>query len=528
MKRISYLLFLPLFAHASYAESNNPNIVLIMVDDMGYSDIGCYGGEIPTPNIDNLANEGIRFTQFYNTSRCCPTRASLLTGLYQHQVGVGHMTTEGSYNFDYGTDGYRGQLNRNCVTLPEVLKEAGYNTYMTGKWHLGSDMDDRPLQRGFDKYYGCLRGAFNYFRPGDKYMYGNDLLEQPDPKTYYTTDAFTDTAVSWIDTRDNTQPFFLYMAYNAPHWPLHAKKEDVDKFIGKYMEGWDVLRQKRFERQVAMGLFDESLGLSPRDTNVRPWSEVSEEQKIRSDLRMAVYAAQIYSIDENVGKIVRMLKQKGELNNTLIVFLSDNGASAEPYKEFGGGNFEDLNKADKGGIISIGRGWANLCNTPFQKYKNNAFEGGMATPFIACWPNGISKGIKGKFVSDVSHIMDVMPTILELSGATYPTMRNNELINDYVGISFVPLLKEHKREEHKYLFFEHENRCAVRSGDWKIISKYGEFNWLLYNIKEDRNEQKNIASTHPEIVAELSEAWRKWALEKKVVPKGDPIGKGYH
>ena len=507
--------------------AQKPNIILILADDLGFSDLGCYGGEIPTPNIDKLAQTGVRFTQFYNTSRCCPTRASLLTGLYQHEAGVGHMTSEGPFDFDYGVDGYRGQLNRNCVTIAEVLKNAGYNTYMTGKWHLGSDMDDRPLQRGFDKYYGCLRGAFNYFKPEDLFMYGNDVLEEPDPSTYYTTDAFTDSAVSWINNRLETQPFFLYMAYNAPHWPLHAKQEDVAKFVGKYMHGWDVLRQKRFERQVELGLFDESLGVSPRDSNVRPWEQIPNDQKKRSDFRMAVYAAQVYSIDENVGKIIAALEEKNQMENTLIIFLSDNGACAEPYSEFGGGAFEDVNNPNKGGVISIGRGWANLCNTPFRRYKNSPYEGGIATPFIAHWPKGISSDLEGEFVGDVAHITDIMPTIANFTGAEYPQEYKGNFIFDLAGTSFASVFSGMKRSASEFLFFEHENNCAVRSGEWKIISRFGDFDWELYNVVEDRNELHDVASKHPEIVKKLAEAWRKWAQDNRVVPKGDSNGKGY-
>lgn len=507
--------------------AQKPNIVLILADDMGFSDIGCYGSEIPTPNIDKLAQHGVRFSQFYNTARCCPTRASLLTGLYQHEVGVGHMTTEGPFDFDYGVDGYKGQLNRNGVTIAEVLKTAGYSTYMTGKWHLGHDMDDRPLQRGFDKYYGCLRGAFNYFKPEDLFMYGNDVLQEPDPSIFYATDAFTDSAVCWINHRPDDKPFFLYMAYNAPHWPLHAKKEDVNKFIGKYMTGWDELRRQRFERQVKIGLFDESLGVSPRDSNVRPWEQVPEDQKTRSDYRMAVYAAQVFSIDENVGKIVAALEEKGEMENTLIIFLSDNGACAEPYNEFGGGAFEDVNNPDKSGVISIGRGWANLCNTPFRRYKNSAYEGGIATPFVAHWPKGISSELEGHFIDDVAHITDIMPTLANLAGAEYPQIYKGNFIFDLASTSFAPVFSGMERKPSEFLFFEHENNCAVRSGEWKIISRFGDFEWELYNVVEDRNELHDVASKHPEIVGKLAEAWRTWAQANRVVPKGDSKGKGY-
>lgn len=528
MRYLIALLLTPLSLLAQGPDSR-PNIVLIMTDDMGYSDVGCYGGEIPTPHIDRLATKGIRFTQFYNTSRCCPTRASLLTGLYQHQTGVGHMTTEGHNDFDYGVDGYRGHLNRNCVTFAEVLKSTGYHTYMTGKWHLGHAMDDRPLQRGFEKFYGSLSGAFSYFKPhGDRHlMAGNTRLPEPDPTTYYATDAFTDQAIQWITAQEDEKPFFLYLAYNAPHWPLHAKPVDIDRFVGKYRQGWDTLRRARFQRQVDMGLFDASLDISPRDRNVRPWSDVPKDQQKRSDYRMAVYAAQVYSIDENIGKLLAALEKQKKLENTLILFLSDNGACAEPYNEFGGGKMSDINDPNNGGMVSVGRGWANLSNTPFREYKNRPQEGGIATPCIAHWPSGIAKRLTGRFVRDVAHIIDVMPTVLELAQASYPTMVNQELIPEPVGQSLVPFFKQGKRTAPETLFFEHEHNCAVRSGDWKAMARYGEYQWELYNIRKDRNELTNLAASHPEIVKRLDRAWRRWALQTKVAPKGQYENKGY-
>lgn len=523
---LSLVFLLPFLVRAD----DRPNIVLVMVDDMGYSDIGCYGGEIPTPHIDRLAERGVRFSGFYNASRCCPTRASLMTGLYQHQTGIGHMMSEGRFNFDYGVDGYRGELNRSCVTLAEVLGSAGYHTWMTGKWHLGDAMDDRPLQRGFDKFYGSTSGAFSYFMPhGSRHlMEGNEPLPPPDPKTYYTTDAFTDKAVDWIQEQDDDNPFFLYLAHNAPHWPLHAKEEDIEQFVGTYMKGWDAIRQERFARQVKMGLFDKSLGVSPRDPTVRPWSDVPEDQKIRSDFRMAVYAAQIVSVDENMGKLVAALEDEGKLDNTLILFLSDNGACAEPYNEFGGGDFNSINDPNTGGMVSVGSGWANMQNTPFRRYKNTPYEGGMATPFIAHWPEGIQKQLRGKIVREVAHILDIMPTVIDLSEADYPSIANGELIPEPAGISLVPLFSGKKRDGHDYLFFEHQLNCAVRSGDWKAISTYGEYNWELYNIKTDRNELKNVADKHPEIVKRLDRAWRNWALNSKVAPKGRWQDRGYN
>lgn len=504
------------------AEPSRPNVVIIMVDDMGWSDISCYGGEIPTPHIDSLADEGIRFTQFYNTSRCCPTRASLLTGLYQHQTGIGHMTSEGQWDFDYGVDGFRGRMNLNCVTVAEVLKSAGYDTCMTGKWHLGSEKpNDRPLQRGFDHFYGSLAGAFSFFKPhGERGLtLGNQRLPEPDPETYYCTDAFSDYAVDFIKEHGDS-PFFLYVAYNAPHWPLHAKEEDIEKFVGKYMEGWDVLRQRRFDRQVEMGIFEEKLGVSPRDPTVRPWEDVPAQQKKDSDYRMAVYAAQVYSVDYNVGKIVDALRAEGELDNTLILFLSDNGACAEPYTEFGGGEMSDINDPDNGGMVSYGSGWANLSNTPFRQYKNRPEEGGIATPLIAHWPKGIKSSLEGTFVRDVGHIIDFMPTILEISGANYPRMHRNELIHPYEGESLTPFFKNGARADPQPYFFEHSKNLAVRMDDWKILGRYGEWNWELYNVVEDRNELNDLASKHPEVVDKMAHEWEKWALRTNAAPRG--------
>lgn len=509
---------------------DRPNIILVMVDDMGYSDIGCYGGEIPTPNIDRLAADGVRFSQFYNAARCCPTRASLLTGLYQHQTGIGHMMSEGRFDFDYGVDGYRGQLNRSCVTLAEVLGTAGYHTWMTGKWHLGDEMDDRPLQRGWDKFYGSLSGAFSYFMPhGDRHlMEGNAPLPPPDPENYYTTDAFTDKAIDWIKSQEDDKPFFLYLSHNAPHWPLHAKEEDIEPFVGKYMKGWDAIRKERFERQVEMGLFDRSLGVSPRDPTVRPWSEVPEDQKRRSDYRMAVYAAQVYSIDENMGKLIKALENEDELDDTLIFFLADNGACAEPYNEFGGGDFDRINDPTTGGMVSVGSGWANMQNTPFRQYKNKPYEGGMATPFIAHWPSGIPGTLEGIILPDLAHILDVMPTFIDLSGATYPAVMDQELIPEPEGQSLLSILKGNGREEPEYLFFEHQMNCVVRSGDWKAISQFGEWKWELYNLRHDRNELKDVADENPKIVDRLDRAWRNWALRVKAAPKGRWEDRGYN
>jgi len=504
-----------------------PNVIIILADDMGYSDIGCYGSEIPTPNIDKLAKDGLRFSHFYNTSRSCPTRASLLTGLYQHQTGIGLMTTEAESNFDFGVDGYRGYLNKKCVTIAEVLKSAGYHTYMAGKWHLGSDsLSKRPLQRGFEHYFGCYQGAFSYFDPKGTRC----LIDEGDtiraPKGFYTTDAFTDKSIQFMAGKKDNKPFFLYLAFNAPHWPLHAKEVDIQKFVGKYMVGWDQLRKDRLKKQIKLGLFDKDTQLSPRDSRVRPWESVSDEQKVMSDYRMAVYAAQIYAIDYNVGKLVEYLKKTNQFDNTLIMFLSDNGACAEPYQEFGGGKQSDINDPNKSGAISYGIGWANLSNTPFRLYKNNPTEGGIATPFIAHWPAQI-KSQKGKITDVSGHILDIMPTILAITGAEYPKVYDGNVIQPLEGVSLLPALLNGKQKIEGYQYWEHSNNCAVSKGKWKAISRVGSDSWKLYDLGTDRTELHDLSAKYPDVVSDLASHWKDWSIRCKVVPKGTRTKNSY-
>ncbi len=531
VKEVSTLIVTFCFIAIPAISRNQPNIIIVLVDDMGYSDIGCYGGEIETPNIDKLAEDGIRFRQFYNTARCCPTRASLLTGLFPHQTGIGLMTSQGKWDFDFGVDGYRGQLNRNCVTLAEVLKSEGYHTYMTGKWHLGSEeMDDRPLQRGFDRYYGSYSGSFSYFKPhGNRGLwFGNDPLPEPDPENYYTTDAFTDKAIEFIEENEPGEPFFLYLAHNAPHWPLHAKEQDIEKYVGNYSKGWDKLREERLQRQKEIGLFDDSIELSVRDKRVRAWEEVEAKQKVNSDYRMAVYAAQVDCVDQNMGKLINALEKRGELKHTLILFLSDNGASPEPNNEFGGQTMDQINNPDNGGIVSYGLGWANASNTPFRQYKRHSEEGGIRTPLVAHWPKGIPKKLSGKWVDEPAHVIDIMPTIVEITEAKYPTMHKSNSIYPMEGHSLLPILKKGERKHDHTLFFEHTNNCGVRSENWKLVCRFGEWKWELYDLSKDPVETKNLASQRPDVVAELAAAWHSWSKRSKVIPKGTRTENSYN
>lgn len=410
---------------AEKPSASRPNIILILVDDMGFSDLGCYGSEIPTPNLDALAAGGLRFTQFYNAGRCCPTRASLLTGLYPHQAGVGGMTN------DKGTPGYRGFLNDRCVTLAEVLKPAGYFTAHTGKWHVGHGDDARlPLQRGFDRFYGVPEGGGFYFTPkaGRTVRLGNEVVHdpgKPTPDGWYSTDAWTDYGLRFIDEAlAAKQPFFLYLAHNAPHFPLQAAPEDIAKFRGKYKAGWDRLREERHARQKELGVVAPSWPLTPRDATIAAWESLDAAKQDELDLRMAIYAAVMDRLDRAIGTLVAGLKERGVLDNTLILFLSDNGASDE------GGLYGKNGPGEPGSAESdvfLGRAWANACDTPFRLYKKNSHEGGIATPLIAHWPAGIA--VRGEWRTQPGHVVDIMATCVDLAGATYPREHKDRAIH---------------------------------------------------------------------------------------------------
>ncbi len=501
-----------------------PNIVLIMVDDMGYSDIGCYGGEIPTPNIDRLAQGGLRFKQFYNTGRCCPTRASLLTGLYPHQAGIGQMAEdpERPEAFHWGTPGYQGFLNRQCVTLAEVLKTNGYRTYMTGKWHVGMHGEQKlPRQRGFDRYYGIPAGATSYLKPqgGRSVWRDNKKLDPPTDPDYYTTDAFTDEGIRFLQEQNSDDPFFWYLAYNAPHWPLHAKEKDIAKFKDTYKIGWDKIRQRRLDRQIKMGLIDPKWGFSERDSRVRPWTQLSQAEKDTVAYRMAVYAAQVYAVDYNVGKVLDYLESKKLMDNTMIIFLADNGACAENYDELGSAPFRRINDPNFSGAVSYGIGWANASNTPFFEYKVKPYEGGIATPMIVHSPK-LPKNRRGKFTNEVGHLIDFMPTIVEASGATYPTtFHDGQKIQPMQGLSLMGVIEKNAPIDREWLFWEHQEYCAVRKGDFKMVRKMGDGAWQLFDLKNDHTERHDLAAQRPELVQEMNQRWQAWADSHQVFPK---------
>jgi arylsulfatase A-like enzyme len=525
---------LSLITSTLFAQNSKPNIVLILVDDMGFSDLGCYGSEIKTPYIDALAHNGIKFSNFYNNSRCCPTRASLMTGLSAARAGVGTMSNmTDSKKHDHGSEypGYRGFLNQQSLTIAEVLKTAGYATLMSGKWHVGSyEMSQWPLQRGFEKYYGCLDGAMRYFYPveprGIHFMNEPDtILKSTTDRPYYTTDAFTDYAIRFIaeEKSGKDRPFFLYLAYNAPHWPIQAHEEDIDKYRDTYILGWDKLREQRYKKQLELGLIDPKWKLSPRSENVPAWDSLGIKKQKEMALRMAVYAAMIDRIDQNIGKLTAALKKMGVAENTLIMFLSDNGACAEGGV-LGRGNIASVEERNLSHNISTGEAWANASSTPFRLYKSYTHEGGAATPFFICWPKKIEA--RCDWYDEPTNILDIMPTLVELAGADYPETYGGNSIYPMEGISLAPAFKGKSLKRSVPLYSEHFGNAFIMDGDWKLVGKRVAGNkgtdvkkWELYNLKEDRTELNNMAKQMPEKVKEMSAQWMKWAEESNVYPK---------
>lgn len=515
-------------------QADRPNIILIMVDDMGFSDIACYGGEIQTPNLDQLAADGLKFSHFYNSGRCCPTRATLMTGLHPHQTGIGWMTQPpGSNRGAKRPPAYQGYLNRKCVTLGEVLRPSGYATLMAGKWHLGyNDRERWPLQRGFDRFYGCVSGATNFFNPRQPrgIMLQNTIdeeLKSTTDRAYYTTDAFTDYGRRFIrehlQSNKKDDPFFLYLAYTAPHWPLQAHEEDIDKYRERYHGGWDKLREERYQRQIKLGLVDPKWKLSPRDARVPAWNDVPAEKKEDLALRMAVYSAMVDRVDQNIGRLLATLKELKAYENTLIMFLSDNGACAEGGN-FGRGNVMDIKARNASGALALGRGWANAGSTPFRLYKHFAHEGGAATPFIAHWPAKIKP--RKDWYENPAQLIDLMPTILDLAKAKYPNEYHGNKIPALDGISLRPSFDGKALNRKQPIFIEHEDHAFIRDGDWKLVGKgvspkggVDRSKWELYNLRRDRSELNNLTSAEPERFKRMSAQWDTWAKRVGVFPK---------
>jgi arylsulfatase len=555
MKNTTRIAALALFAFApalALAAPSKPNIIVIMADDMGYSDIGCYGGEIETPNLDKLASNGLRYTHFYNTGRCCPTRASLLTGLYAHQAGIGEMTGDG------GQRGYRGDLSRNAVTIAEALKPAGYRTYMAGKWHVTTqlkpdgDKSNWPLQRGFDRFYGTIIGAGSFFDPWTLTR-GNDAItpdndEEYKPEQYYYTSAISDYASRYLREHAKAhadQPFFMYVAYTAPHWPMHALEKDIAKYKGRYDAGYETIREARFKKMRELGLIKD-WKLSPGDAS---WKGVDDATRAWELRGMEVYAAMVDSMDQGIGRIVESLKATNQLENTLILFLSDNGGCAETYGRkppkkphptdvipMGKDELQtsifpvrardgrpvrngpDVMPGPTDTYIAYGRNWANVSNTPFRQYKANNHEGGIATPLIAHWPKGISS--RNQLRYEPGHLIDIMATCVTISGAEYPARFADHEILPMEGRSLAGGFATDRKDE-RVLLFEHFGAAAIRKGPWKLVRAGSTRPWELYAINDDRTELNDLSKQHPDKARELGELWEKEAKRTFIYPKPD-------
>jgi arylsulfatase A-like enzyme len=535
---------LGLGASVGAAESSKrPNIIVIMCDDMGYSDIGCYGGEVETPNLDQLAEKGVRFRQFYNTARCCPSRASLLTGLYAHQAGIGGMVSEKTQK------GYEGYLTDRCVTVAEVLRDGGYQTRMVGKWHVAPHdsktntpkrREAWPLQRGFEKFWGTIAGAGSFYAPKGL-MRDNEIIEVEDPDSFYYTDAISDQASEWVrGCNAQDTPFFMYIGYTAPHWPLHALPEDIKKYEDRYNAGWDKLREERHARMKAMGVLAKDWPLSPRHPDAPAWE--TAEHKAWEARRMAVYAAMIDRMDQGIGRVVSTLKEEGVFDNTLILFLADNGGCAEDISPMGGsckvakergeargwkmraGNIPNVMPGPKETFGSYDLPWANASNTPFRLFKKWGHEGGISTPLIASWPDGLRD--TGGFTDEVGHIIDLMPTCLDAAGVDYPESYPGRELLPVEGKSLLPIFKTGTREGHKHLYWEHFGNRAIRQDQWKLVAERGK-PWELYDLEADRTELNNLMDTHSELATTLEKEWDAWAKRAFVnIPGKNTKAKG--
>lgn len=514
--------------------ASRPNVILILADDMGFSDLGCMGSEIRTPNIDAMAAGGQVFTSMYNCARCCPTRASLLTGLYPHKAGIGHMTA------NYGAPAYQGFLRNDSVTIAEVLRLAGYRTLMSGKWHVGGPFDARasdswtpgdlghptPRQRGFDRFFGTLDGSGNYMFP--HYIGEDDCRYDIETDAFYMTDAVTDKAIDMIgDATAEGKPFFLYLAYTAPHWPLQAPEEDIARYRGLYRRGWDHLRTSRHEEMLSRGMLEGRWEISPRDPDVHAWED--ERHIDWEDARMATYAAMVDRMDQGIGRVMARLRRLGIDRNTLVLFLSDNGGCSEFLAEEGWvnsypslsprgeqivmGNIPDLMPGAGTTFQSYETAWSNVSNVPFRLHKTWVHEGGISTPLVAHWPDGITRpGI----VHGAWHVTDILPTILDATGASYPADFDGEGIQKLDGESMIGQFRDLGMLRERPIFWEHEGNCAMRDGDWKLVREHGR-DWELYNMRVDRTELHDLRHRDPARADRMIRDWQDWAEKTGVV-----------
>lgn len=503
------LLIVSVVCHAQAKPKKKPNIIIILADDMGFSDLGSFGSEIHTPHLDSLAKNGLVMNQFYNAGRCCPSRASLLTGLYPHQAGVGDMIQ------DRGYPAYQGYLNDSCATIAALLKTAGYTTIISGKWHVGAVPSAWACNRGFDISFTLQNNGSSYFNSKPLYndgrkvtfLLGNKEVIREDT-SLYLTQAITNFAIDALEAqKKNNRPFFLYLAYNAPHWPLQALPEDIARYKGKYTSGWDTLRQRRYEKLREAGLIKKTWPLSSRFEKVPAWNILSAAEKEIQDTRMAIYAAMIDRMDTEIGRLLAKLHSLKQDKNTLIIFLSDNGGSADDVKHW---DYVIQRSGTPGSVASIDSyesPWGNVSNTPFRLFKKNMHEGGISTPFIAWYP-GVIKA--GSVNSQVAHVMDIMPTCLDFAGVHYPAVFNTHALKPLEGISLRNTFHNKPLKNHPAICWEHEGNRAVRKGKWKLVAEKGT-PWELYDMEKDRSETNNLAQQYTGKVQELQREYDTWA-----------------
>lgn len=535
--------------------ARKPNIIIMLSDDMGFSDIGCYGGEISTPHLDGLARDGLRFTQFYNTARCCPTRASLLTGLHPHQAGVGHMME------DRHLGGYRGQLGQNSVTIAETLKGVGYRSYAVGKWHVTPgesaqallSTNNWPLQRGFDRFYGTIHGAGSFWDPSSLVRDNRQITVANDPeyqpRSFYYTDAIADQAARFIrehGRESNQRPFLLYVAFTAAHWPMHARESDIVRQKGRYAVGYKGIHQARWEKQKQLGIVDSTWLPAPMAAE---WDSV--KNRPFEERCMEVYAAMVESMDQGIGRILGALKEGGRSNNTVVFYLQDNGGCAEGIGRGTGPSgsafsqslppmtpetpqFGSQPKQTRDGrpvrqgygvmpgaddtYVAYGRAWAAVSNTPFREYKHWVHEGGISTPLIIRWPIGIRAKDRNGLIPAPGQLPDILATCIDLAGARYPLEYGGNRITPLEGTSLRPLLEGRRFRRTKPLVWEHEGNRAIRQGEWKLVTKGEKVSWELYNLSSDRTESHDLAGVHPDKVRALTLEWEKWARRANVLP----------
>ena len=517
MKGAVFLLMLFLFCAYSTAQEQRPNIILILVDDLGFSDIEPYGGtELNTPNLTRLAQEGTRFQEFYNNSICAPTRATLLTGQYAHKAGIGY------FNVNLGLPAYQGFLNRESLTLGEVLQNAGYSTIISGKWHVGDDFDQWPAQRGFERSFGFIGGAVNFYEVNSRQNPSVPLYKNNEPyylsKDQHLTDEITDQAINFLKEQAvEEKPFFLYLAYNAPHWPLQAPEEDIQKYKDVYAIGWDSLRLNRFEQAVQKGVFPTGQSITKKDSSIIAWDKLTFDEQLYWQRRQMVFAAMIDQMDQGVGQIIQTLKTLEKDDNTVIIFLSDNGAQ-------GGSNtrlytYRNTETVGRAGSYDIQNdNWSQTGNSPLRSYKDHPYEGGISAPLIVWYPKEVAHNVVKR---GTGHIIDLAPTIYDFAEADYPSAYKGIETNRLAGVSLRRLLRQEKGDQvdrSEPLFWERAGNRAVRHGKWKLVSLYENKGKVeLYNMDEDRGENNDVADQYPEVVLELETLYSEWAKETGVI-----------